>query len=353
MKACVVSVIVVCTSLVPSFGFAQAPPTPNQIFVSCGRIERINQARKFGNFGLWMEYIVATSRDINVCPLTVSVEAHVPGVEFSGASNVGYFSASVNRQIPVPHPGGWESKGSHGFTFWLPAIPLPLPFSFDLPATADVVMIVSEEPQPDPVFDCEVLQGGRWLGNECALPNCPLIIDTARDGYRLTSVAEGVRFDLDADGVPEQVAWTRRNSDDAFLALDRNGNGRIDDGSELFGNHTPAYADRADVTTANGFEALRFTETSSYGASRRDRLIDAKDAVFSQLLLWRDRNHNGISEPEELEPVTDAGIVSIATDYRNRKRVDRYGNEFRQRAQIVWNGGISDYLFDIWLAWRD
>jgi hypothetical protein len=66
-----------------------------------------------------------------------------------------------------------------------------------------------------------------------------------------------VRFDLDADGIPEQVAWTRPDSEDAFLALDRNGNGLIDDGTELFDNHTPARPDLPGITTANGFEALK------------------------------------------------------------------------------------------------
>ena len=84
--------------------------------------------------------------------------------------------------------------------------------------------------------------GGTWTGVSCIMPNCPIIVDTANDGYHLTSVEDGVRFDLDADGTPELVAWTRPGSDDAFLAIDRNGNGRIDDGTELFGNHTPVYA---------------------------------------------------------------------------------------------------------------
>src|SRR6185295_13320044 len=143
-----------------------------------------------------------------------------------------------------------------------------------------------------------------------------------------TSVENGVRFDLNADGIPEQVAWTRRDSDDAFLAMDRNGNGRIDDGTELFGNFTRAYADRPDITTPNGFEALKFTEGPSYGRSHPDREIDARDAVFSRLVLWRDLNHNGISEPEEIERISDAGIVSIGTEYKRARRVDRYGNEF-------------------------
>ena len=61
----------------------------------------------------------------------------------------------------------------------------------------------------------------------------PIVVDTARDGYRLTSVKNGVHFDVNADGTPERTAWTRRDSDDAFLAMDRNGNGRIDDGTRV------------------------------------------------------------------------------------------------------------------------
>ena len=187
----------------------------------------------------------------------------------------------------------------------------------------------------------------------CELPNCPLIVDTARNGYKLTSVENGVRFDLNADGQPEQVAWTRRDSDDAFLALDRNGNGWIDDGSELFGNHTPAHPDRPDITTANGFEALKFVETSSYGPSARNEVIDARDAVFSRLVLWRDLNHNGLSEPDELQPVAESGLEAVGTDYKNSRRVDAYGNEFRQRSRVLWKDGQYDHIFDVWLNWRD
>ena len=142
----------------------------------------------------------------------------------------------------------------------------------------------------------------------------PIIVDTGRDGYRLTSVKNGVHFDLNADGTPELTAWTRRDSDDAFLAMDRNGNGRIDDGTELFGNYTPAYTDRTDVTTLNGFEALAFLQGSAYGRSRLDHQIDRADAAFARLLLWRDANHNGLSEPDELTPLGAAGVRAISTD---------------------------------------
>jgi hypothetical protein len=134
--------------------------------------------------------------------------------------------------------------------------------------------------------------------------------------------------------------------------MDRNGNGRIDDGSELFGNRTPADPNDRAVTTANGFEALKFLETPTYGRSVADHAIDAQDAAFSRLLLWRDANHNGISEPEELQSVAGSGLVAISTDYKEKKRIDRSGNEFRQRAVVFWQDG-RDFLYDVWLQWRD
>lgn len=83
--------------------------------------------------------------------------------------------------------------------------------------------------------------------------------------------------------------------------MDRNGNGQIDDGTELFGNYTPGRADGSDITTANGFEALRYLQGTTYGFARPDTVIDQFDEGFGRLLLWRDLNHNGISEPGELQ----------------------------------------------------
>ncbi len=235
----------------------------------------------------------------------------------------------------------------------MPAIPLPIPWFNELAPTAAIATIEAarlEEGVADVL--CDSL-AGEFENGHCDYANSPLIVDTARDGYRLTSVENGVRFDLDADGVPEQVAWTRRDSDDAFLALDRNGNGRIDDGSELFGNHTPARPDTPEVTTPNGFEALKFVESAAYGLSERNGVIDARDAAFARLLLWRDLNHNGLSEPEELQPVAESGLEAIHTEYKNSRRVDKHGNEFRQRSRVLWADGQYDHIFDVWLVWRD
>jgi hypothetical protein len=321
---------------------AHAQPELEITIIDCGSAYISNESYQFNRYN-WLEYIVTTSRTLVLCPLYVQAEAWVVGISGSAVVRSGLFAASARRQIPVPNWGRYQTNGKH-WVVWI-GLWTPLP---DTSSQADV----QPQPDPDPAYEC-MLQGGTWYGSHCELPNCPLIVDTGRNGYRLTSVDDGVRFDLNADGIPEQVAWTRRDSDEAFLALDRNGNGRIDDGSELFGNHTPAYADRTDVTPENGFEALKFAEGPTYGPSHVDRQIDARDAVYSRLLLWRDLNHNGVSEPEELESVASSGLLAIGTEYKNKKRVDRYGNEFRQRSSVVWEGGKSDYIFDVWLNWRN
>lgn len=186
-------------------------------------------------------------------------------------------------------------------------------------------------------------------------PNSPIIVDTAGDGSRLTSAADGVWFDLDADGNKELVAWTLFNSDDGWLAMDRNGNGRIDNGSELFGNHTPAYADQAKPSAAHGFVALAFLENPAYGRSNGDTVIDHNDAPYSRLFVWIDRNHNGESESGELRPVSEVGLAALETDFKESKLRDQHGNEYRQRAVGWWTKNdqpgkvAARYLYDVWL----
>jgi hypothetical protein len=325
-------VLALLVMAVPAFADDEPP--------ECGAFTSTNTSHQVGD-GAWLEYIVETARPVSLCPGFVEVQARVVNVNGSAATATGPYRARVRRQVPVPRWGEYVTSGQHGGV---------------LGSRADWFSssVAYVEPPMESERDCSVFNGGGdyyvWNGETCVpFMGSPIIVDTARDGYRLTSAADGVHFDVDADGVAELTAWTRGDSDEAFLAMDRNGNGRIDDGAELFGNHTPAYADRSDVTALNGFEALGFLEGASYGPSTRDGRIDSRDAAFARLLLWRDANHNGLSEPEELMPVRAAGVRALGTDYKEKKRVDRFGNEFRQKGRIAWADGTEDAVFDVWL----
>ena len=125
------------------------------------------------------------------------------------------------------------------------------------------------------------------------------------------------------------MAWTSAISQNALLALDRNADGKIDSGKELFGNYTdqPASADR------NGFRALAVFDRSENGGNE-DGIIDDHDAIWPKLRLWIDHNHDGVSQPEELYPLSDLKVYSISLKYVDMRRYDDYGNLFRYRSMI-------------------
>ncbi|HYP00573.1 MAG TPA: hypothetical protein VER76_10325, partial [Pyrinomonadaceae bacterium] len=186
---------------------------------------------------------------------------------------------------------------------------------------------------PQAAFNCRAI-GGEWQDSSCFClsPVSPIVIDTRGDGFSLTSSAGGVAFDIDGDGVPERLSWTAANSDDAFLFLDRNHNGVVDSGQELFGNFTPQPAPPAGEAK-NGFLALSVYDRAGNGGNP-DGVIDAGDAVFPRLRLWRDTNHNGVSEPQELHTLASLGVSRLHLDYKESKRTDEHGNRFRYRAKV-------------------
>jgi hypothetical protein len=155
-------------------------------------------------------------------------------------------------------------------------------------------------------------------------PNCPIVIDLGNGTLRFTSAADGVLFDIDGDGQRDALAWTEQASPDGFLALDRNGNGAIDSGLELFGNYTA----QPESAQPHGFRALAVFDDSGDGE------ISASDAVFSALRIWVDANHNGRSEPQELATLQSHGIRSIDLRYVSARRRDRFGNQLRYKSGV-------------------
>lgn len=178
----------------------------------------------------------------------------------------------------------------------------------------------------------------------------PIIVDLGGDGFTLTSPENGVWFDLSARRRPERVAWTSAIGGDAFLCRDRNGDGVIGDGRELFGNATPlANGHKAP----NGFVALQEFDTPSLGGNG-DGQLDSSDRIWETLRLWIDTNHDGVSQPSELITLSQASVVSIDLHYIRSAYSDENGNLFRFRAKAI----LSDHtgrlhpsrIYDVFLS---
>ena len=150
----------------------------------------------------------------------------------------------------------------------------------------------------------------------------PILLDLDRNWFQLSSGPAD--FDLDADGWPEAITWVASGTRDAFLYLDRNGNGLVDDGSELFGDSTLLSSGHK---AKHGYEALAEFDLIENGGNA-DGVLDSADAVFEDLGAWIDSDANGIHEPHESKSLAEAGVLSLDLDYRYSRRSDRHGNRF-------------------------
>jgi hypothetical protein len=179
-------------------------------------------------------------------------------------------------------------------------------------------------------WDCEAGECLTSTNQFCY--STPVLLDVHGNGINLTNADGGVLFDLNNDGTREKLSWTSSGSDDSWLVLDRNSNGTIDDGSELFGNYTQQPSPPSGKTR-NGFLALAEYDRAG-NEGNGDGLVTASDAVFASLRLWQDTNHNGLSEPAELSSLSSAWLTVIELAYKTSQRTDEYGNRFTYRAKV-------------------
>lgn len=174
--------------------------------------------------------------------------------------------------------------------------------------------------------------------SEAQPPRDPLIIDLKTVGIELCSLTEGVNFDLDNNGYAEKTAWI--GTEDGFLALDRDGNGTIDNGGELFGDQVDI---GGGILSSSGFEALSMLD------SNNDKIIDSQDDCYSKLLVWVDSNHNGYSEANELNSMSYYEIREIELSHTEESVVDEStGTMLAETAKVIYQNDLETTISEFW-----
>jgi hypothetical protein len=218
-------------------------------------------------------------------------------------------------------------------------------------------------------IDNPPVSGGPWNSNEQCAPNpdpppeppsqcggntdftsgcSPIVFNFERGAYRLTGLENPVLFDIAASGNPVHIGWTAAGADEAFLAVDRDHSGAIETGAELFGTATPL---QSGAPAGNGFVALLELDDDANG------LIDERDSIWTSLLLWRDWNHDGHSQPAELSPMATSDMTAISLSYHWTGRRDRSGNFFRYTSTVFLTqrsvgGSTPRPVYDIFFVSR-
>ncbi len=183
--------------------------------------------------------------------------------------------------------------------------------------------------------DLNIIDKIKELLKQASTISSPLVLDINKDGT-INTTDKIVNFDLDNNGYAELTSWV--SSEDGILVYDKNNNGVIDNGSELFGNNTTLSTGKL---ATNGFIAL-----SDYDLNK-DGKIDSNDAIYSLLNVWQDLNQNGISEAEEMLTLSELNIDTINTTYTTSSTIDQYGNEHKQIGTFTSNGETYN-INDVW-----
>ena len=162
----------------------------------------------------------------------------------------------------------------------------------------------------------------------------PIVLDLGDEGFNLSSAEDGVYFDIKGDGSRVKTAFIQGNN--AFLYLDGNGNGVVDDANELFGDHG-GYA--------NGFEKLARHDDNG------DGVIDENDAVYKDLKVWRDLNGDGVNQADESMSLAEAGVESLSLNHDNNRSYDAHGNVIGERSTFTRFDGSQGGMADVWLRY--
>lgn len=166
----------------------------------------------------------------------------------------------------------------------------------------------------------------------------PIVINLGQNSQvKMTSAAAGVDFDLAGLGIPQRLGWTSVNSDAGWLIRGTT----VINGQQLFGNLNPQAPPLYPSELDNGYRALRVFDENNDGQ------ITVADAIWPELHIWFDRNHDAITQPGEVVSVQDSGIASLSLSYQTIGKRDQHGNEFRYRGDVKMFDGSKRFSFDV------
>ena len=165
----------------------------------------------------------------------------------------------------------------------------------------------------------------------------PLILDLDGDGIETLGTDTGIHFDHDGNQFSETSGWVGK--DDGLLVWDKNANGQVDSGAELFGNNTEL---STGSKAANGFAALTDLDDN------HDGKLDGQDSAFTNLRVWKDGNSDGLVQSGELLALNAAGVESLNTNFSTSGLVDANGNQHRQVGSYTKTDGSIADMTDVW-----
>jgi len=166
----------------------------------------------------------------------------------------------------------------------------------------------------------------------------PIILDLSGDGIQTLDIASGVQFDINATGQRINTGWVGQGN--GLLVLDRNKDGQINDGSELFGSATNLSSGH---TATNGYEALKALDTNG------DGFISSSDNDFDQLRVWVDGNADGVSQSVELRSLDSLGISSLDTNASTVFEKNN-GNYVGLSSGYTTTDGQNHKMADVWFV---
>lgn len=226
----------------------------------------------------------------------------------------------ASRKIREPFPGLPMSIGN--FVWML----MPEMFAVRIGMTTMLIRVQEQFAKAE--------REDKWINNEL---HSPLVLDLDGDGIETVGFENRVYFDHNNNGYAELTGWI--DSDDGLLTYDRDLNGRIDGGNELFGNH---FRLRSGNLASNGFTALADLDSDSNGQ------IDARDSEWDRLFIWQDYNFSGSTDPGELKGVASLGVHKIPLNYTLGEGVEWNGNDHRQKGEFIREDGSRSMLTDVW-----